>query len=251
MIDLSLRGVSKTFGGLNAVCDIDMDIAHGERRALIGPNGAGKTTLFNLIAGDLPVTSGSIKLFNKDVTGMSIQKRVGMGLRRTYQTSAIFPTLTLEENLYLGILGPGGKGHMNVVKAAGRDRDIMRRIPELAERIGLFERLQAKASDLSHGERRQLELGLALAVAPRIVMLDEPAAGLSPAERVEIVQLLNSLETEVTLLIIEHDMDVALSVADRVTVLQEGKIVAEGTPDEITSNELVQEIYLGSVVTAK
>ena len=233
------------------MCDIDMDIAHGERRALIGPNGAGKTTLFNLIAGDLPVTSGSINLFNKDVTRMSIQKRVGMGLRRTYQTSAIFPTLTLEENLYLGILGPGRRGHLNVMKATGRDRDIMSRIPELAERIGLFERLQVKASDLSHGEGRQLELGLALAVNPRIVMLDEPAAGLSPAERVEIVQLLNSLETEVTLLIIEHDMDVALSVADRVTVLQEGKIVAEGTPNEITSNELVQEIYLGSVVTAK
>jgi branched-chain amino acid transport system ATP-binding protein len=247
MNDLSLKSVSKRFGGLDAVCNINLDIAHGERRALIGPNGAGKTTLFNLIAGDLPVTAGRIYLFGKDVTKMSIQGRVGMGLRRTYQTSAVFPSLTLAQNLYLGILGPKRRGHLNVIRVASKDHHINQRIAELAEMIGLHERLESRASDLSHGETRQLELGLSIAVNPRFVMLDEPAAGLSPAERLDIIRLLKSLESNVTLMIIEHDMDVALSVANQITVLHEGNIVAEGSPDGITGNPLVQEIYLGNM----
>ena len=244
MNSLTLRGVSKRFGGLVAVRDVDMDVARSERRALIGPNGAGKTTLFNVIAGDLPATSGHITLFDKDVTHMPVHRRVMLGLRRTYQTSALFNALTVAENLYLGVAGPG-KGHFNMVRLASRDRERMVRVHEIAEAVGLTDRLSTAAGHLSHGEQRQLEFGLAIAWEPRMVMLDEPAAGLSPDERKVAVNLLNALPREITLLLIEHDMDVALSVAERVTVLHEGRVIAEGSPTEITSNALVQRVYLG------
>jgi branched-chain amino acid transport system ATP-binding protein len=241
---LSLRGVSKRFGGLAAVRDIDLDIAHGECRALIGPNGAGKTTLFNVIAGDLPPSTGHIHLFDQDVTHMPVHRRVALGLRRTYQTSALFDSLTVAENLLLGVTGPG-KGHFVLARVATRDALRMKRVAEIAANVGLGDRLDARAGDLSHGERRQLEYGLAIAEQPRLVMLDEPAAGLSPDERKVVVKLLKSLPSDITLLLIEHDMNVALSVAERVTVMHEGRIIAEGSPGEITTNALVQRVYLG------
>lgn len=225
--------------------DIDMDIAHGERRALLGPNGAGKTTLFNVIAGDLSPTTGNITLFEKNITHMPVHKRVALGLRRTYQTSALFDSLTVAENLLLAVVGPG-KGRFNMVHVAVKDAARLHSAKQLADMVGLSDRFSAAAGDLSHGERRQLEFGLALAYSPRMIMLDEPAAGLSPDERRIVVQLLNSLSREITLLLIEHDMDVALSVAERVTVLDNGKIIAEGSAREITANPLVQQVYLGA-----
>jgi branched-chain amino acid transport system ATP-binding protein len=244
---LTLRGVTKRFGGLVAVRDVDMDIAHGERRALIGPNGAGKSTLFNVIAGDLPTSAGQIIIFDKDVTHMPVHKRVALGLRRTYQTSALFDKLTVRENLYLGVIGPG-KGHFNALKRATGDTERMCRVNETADSVRITEKLDSLAGDLSHGERRQLEIGLAIAYQPKFVMLDEPAAGLSPDERKVLKKLLNGLPRDITLLLIEHDMDVALSVGERVTVLHEGAVVAEGTPTEITSNPMVQRIYLGGAL---
>lgn len=221
-----------------------MDIAYGERRALIGPNGAGKSTLFNVIAGDLSATSGQIMIFDQDVTHMPVHKRVALGLRRTYQTSALFDALTVRQNLYLGIVGPG-KGHFNCLKDAARDRERMEHVEKVAHSVRLTDRLETLAGDLSHGERRQLEIGLAIAWQPKFVMLDEPAAGLSPDERKVLKGLLNELPRDITLLLIEHDMDVALSVSERVTVLHEGSVVAEGSADEITANRMVQKIYLG------
>lgn len=221
-----------------------MDVAHGERRALIGPNGAGKTTLFNVIAGDLAATSGQITLFGQSVTRMPVHRRVGLGLRRTYQKSALFDTLTVAQNLYLGLLGPN-RGHFNMVSLAHKDAARSRRVAGVAESVALTDRLEASAGELSHGERRQLEFGLAIASEPRLVMLDEPMSGLSPEERATIVKLLNALPPDVTLLLIEHDMDVALNIAKRVTVLHEGRIIAEGSPEEISANPMVQQVYLG------
>jgi len=241
---LTLRNVTKRFGGLVAVRDVNMDIAHGERHALIGPNGAGKTTLFNVVAGDLAASAGKITIFDHDVTQMPVHKRVGLGLRRTYQTSALFDQLTVRENLYLGVIGPG-KGHFNMLMDVPRDKERMRQVEKTAQSIRLSDRLESLAGDLSHGERRQLEIGLAMAYEPKFVMLDEPAAGLSQDERKTLKKLLKDLPRDITLLLIEHDMDVALSIGEQVTVLHEGAVVAEGTPEEIVSNQMVQRIYLG------
>lgn len=226
--------------------DVNIDIPHGERRALIGPNGAGKTTLFNLIAGDLPVSTGRIFVFDQEVTNMPPHQRVKLGLRRTYQTSALFNKLTVSQNLYLGVLGPGGgKKHFDIFNIAESDISRMDLVYEVADSVGLSEQLSVKTSDLGHGQRRQLEVGLALAWNPRLIMLDEPAAGLSAEERGVVVSLINKLERSVSVLLIEHDMEVALKIGERVTVLHEGSIIAEGTPSEISSNSLVQQVYLG------
>ena len=243
---LVLKNVSKRFGGLIAVRDVSIDIPHGERRALIGPNGAGKTTLFNLIAGDLQVSTGRVYVFDRDVTKIPPHKRVKLGLRRTYQTSALFNRLTVSQNLYLGVLGPGdGKKHFDCFTVSERDSLRMDRVLEIAEAVGLSDWLSVKTSDLGHGQRRQLEIGLALAWKPRLIMFDEPAAGLSSEERGVIVGLIKKLDRSVSVLLIEHDMEVALNIGERVTVLHEGCIIAEGTPSEISSNTLVQQVYLG------
>lgn len=242
---LSLNGVSKRFDGLEAVRDVHMDVPHGERRALIGPNGAGKTTLFNVIAGDLPVTSGNINIFGQDVTGMPPHRRVKLGLTRTYQTSALFDTLTVAQNMYLGVIGPAGSRHFDMLRLAEKDIAHQERALQVIESVGLGDRVTTSTGDLSHGERRQLEVGLAIAYKPRLVMLDEPAAGLSPDERQSLIDLLNSLEQDITLLLIEHDMEVAFNVSERVTVLHDGRVIVEGTPEEISANDVVQKVYLG------
>jgi branched-chain amino acid transport system ATP-binding protein len=242
---LSLNGVSKRFGGLEAVRDVHMDVPHGERRALIGPNGAGKTTLFNVIAGDLPVTSGNINVFGQDVTGMPPHRRVKLGLTRTYQTSALFDTLTVAQNMYLGVIGPAGSRHFDMLRLAEKDIAHQERALQVIEVVGLGDRVTTSTGDLSHGERRQLEVGLAIAYKPRLVMLDEPASGLSPEERQSLIDLLNSLEQDITLLLIEHDMEVAFNVSEHVTVLHDGRVIVEGTPEEISANDVVQKVYLG------
>jgi branched-chain amino acid transport system ATP-binding protein len=242
---LTLKGVCKRFGGLEAVRDVHMDVPHGERRALIGPNGAGKTTLFNVIAGDLSATAGEIYVFGHDVTKMPPHKRVQLGLRRTYQTSALFDKLTVAQNIFLGVLGPSTSGHFNILKRPERDLVRMDKVDEIADSVKLSDRLTIPAGDLSHGERRQLEIGLAIAEQPKLIMLDEPAAGLSAEERTVIVGLMNELGKDITILLIEHDMEIALKVGERVTVLHEGAIIAEGPPEDISANNLVQQIYLG------
>jgi branched-chain amino acid transport system ATP-binding protein len=239
-----LRGIGRRFGGVHAVRDVDLDVQPGERRALLGPNGAGKTTLFNVISGEFPPTAGSVELFGSDVTRMPARKRAKLGLTRTFQTSRLFLGLTVEDNLYLAALGPRG-GHLRPVRLPARDRLVRERARELAETIGLDHHLGTLVGSLSHGEQRQLELGVARASDPTIMMLDEPAAGLSRGERTLLTELLLALDRSITLILIEHDMDVALTVAERVTMMHDGRVIVEGTPGEIRANELVHDLYLG------
>ena len=224
--------------------DVDLDVAHGERRAILGPNGAGKTTLFNVIAGDFRPTTGTIELMGHDVTSAPARRRMSLGLSRTYQKSRLFPGLSVEENLYLGIVGRNG-GHLRPIRTS-KDAEYRVRARAAAKRVWLDHQLSTLVGSLSHGEQRQLEVGMAGVVEPRVMMLDEPASGLSRGEREKLTELLLGLRGDVTLILIEHDMDVALTVARSVTVMHDGEKVVEGTPTEIRASQLVHDIYLGS-----
>jgi branched-chain amino acid transport system ATP-binding protein len=242
---LQLESVAKVFGGLRAVDGVSLTVAPGERRALIGPNGAGKTTLFNLISGALPVTHGRISLFGRDVTRAAAHRRAWLGLARTFQISNLFPTLTVLENCLLAVqaLTPARLAMHRPLAGYGGLRDRARRT---LDAVGLMDKADVPVRQLSHGEQRQLEIGLALAGEPRLLLLDEPTAGLSPAESRHMAQLLGTLDQAMTVLIIEHDMDIALEVAREVTVLHYGRVIADGSRDEIRAHPMVREIYLGA-----
>jgi branched-chain amino acid transport system ATP-binding protein len=241
---LRLRGVGRRFGGVHAVRDVDLEIRPGERRAILGPNGAGKTTLFNVISGEFPPTAGSVELFGSEVTEEPARNRARMGLSRTFQTSRLFLGLSVADNLYLSVLGVH-PGHLRIVPS-NADVPMREKARRMADAVGLGERLDALVADLSHGEQRQLEVGMARASDPKLMMLDEPAAGLSRAERVRLTETLLKLDPAITLILIEHDMDVALRVAEWVTMMHDGAVIVEGTPDEIRANQLVHDLYLGS-----
>jgi len=243
---LQLHGITRQFGGVTAVSNVDLRLEPGERCALLGPNGAGKTTLFNVIAGDIAPSSGRIELFGEDVTRHTVAARVWRGLRRTYQKSALFDQLSVAENLFLGALGPGGRGHLTVTHGLNAQRRRWQVVERTAQRVGLEHRLTTPAHELSHGERRQLEIGLALGEDSRLILLDEPAAGLSPDERSHLTELLQGLSRDSALVMIEHDMDMALALTERVVVLSDGALVAEGTPDQIADDPTVREVYLGA-----
>ena len=242
---LELDGVAKIFGGLRAVDGVSLTVEPGERRALIGPNGAGKTTLFNLIAGALPVTHGTITLFGEDVTRIAPHRRAWLGLARTFQVSNLFPTLTVLENCLLAAqaLTPARLAMHRPLRGYA---DLHARARTTLDAVGLGDKASATVRQLSHGEQRQLEIGLALAGAPRLLLLDEPTAGLSPAESRQMATLLAQLDPAMTVLIIEHDMDIALEIAREVTVLHYGRVIADGSRDEIRAHPLVREIYLGA-----
>ena len=237
--------MAKIFGGLRAVDGVSLTVAPGQRRALIGPNGAGKTTLFNLIAGALPVTHGTITLFGEDVTRVAAHRRAWLGLARTFQISNLFPTLSVLENCLLAVqaLTPA---RLAMHRPLGAYAALHERARGTLEAVGLADKAGVAVRQLSHGEQRQLEIGLALAGEPRLLLLDEPTAGLSPAESRHMAQLLGRLDPAMTVLIIEHDMDIALEVAREVTVLHYGRVIADGTRDEIRAHPLVREIYLGA-----
>ena len=241
---LRLRGVGRRFGGLTAVHEVDLAIAPGERRAILGPNGAGKTTLFNVISGDMPPTSGTIELFGANVTRLPARHRAKLGLSRTYQTSRLFLGLSVVDNLYLAALGVEG-GHLRPVLRR-RDGELRDRAAAMAATVGLADKLDVLVGSLSHGEQRQLEVGMARLPNPKLMLLDEPASGLSRGERVALTELLLQLDPAITLILIEHDMDVALRVAQQVTMMHDGRVIVEGTPAEIRANPTVHELYLGS-----
>lgn len=243
---LFVDDVSKQFGGLKAMRNVSLSLAVGERISVIGTNGAGKSTLFNCIAGTFPATSGRIKLFGEDVTTRSAAARARRGLARTFQTSRLFEQLTAAENVFIALGGNEFRGGW--LRPSRLHRERWARVDRLLERVGLGGRGSGVVSDLSHGEQRQLELAMALALQPRLLMLDEPAAGFSPAERAQLTTLLRELPQEISLLLIEHDMDIALAVATRVVVMHDGEKILEGTPDEIRRSERVREIYLGGSV---
>lgn len=242
---LEVTSVTKSFGGVHAVRSVSFGVPVGERRALIGPNGAGKTTLFNTITGELIPNEGSIKIFGIDITKKSIQDRANLGLGRTYQISQLFLDLTVEENLYLA--GTGGIGKAFRFLTPWHKDSVERDWAcQTAEQVGLQDYINSRVAELSHGLQRQLEVGMALAMRPRLIMLDEPAAGLSPSERIILTEIIKKLPRSVTLILIEHDMDIVLDIADRITVMYHGSVIAEGTPADIRSNQEVQKVYLGS-----
>lgn len=243
---LDIEGVVCRFGALVAVSDISIAIPPGERHAVLGANGAGKTTLFNMISGDIAPSAGRIALFGEDITSLPPQRRVLKGLRRTYQKSLVFDGLSVRENLFLAERGVRGRRFS--VLAAARNEQENAKTEAFAERISLMAKLDSPAGELSHGEQRQLELGMALAGNPRVLLLDEPAAGLSLSERRQLLGMLEKLPKTITLVIIEHDLDIALQAADRVTVMHNGRMLAAGTPDEISANQTVHDIYMGKNV---
>ncbi|MFV2093809.1 MAG: ABC transporter ATP-binding protein [Hyphomicrobiales bacterium] len=240
---LELVGVGRTFGSLVALDDISISIRSGERRAVLGANGAGKTTLFNAITGDFPPTRGRIIFFGEDITNLPVHDRIRRGLRRTYQKSLLFNGLSVLDNFYLAIRG-AMDGRFSFIRPTATDIATSQ-ARELARFVHLDDRIDTIVGDLSHGQQRQLEIGMVMAGAPRVILLDEPAAGLSPAERTQLVEILHGLPDHITFVIIEHDLDVALKVSDKVTVMNNGCLFREGSPQDIQNDPAVQAIYLG------
>ena len=242
---LQLIGLKKAFGGLPATNDVSLEVMQGERRLLIGPNGAGKTTLFNLVTGDLRADAGAIHLFGNDVSRLSPHRRAHLGLARTYQIIKLFPKDSLEHNVVLSLLGLS-KARWNSFRSLLSEAELHREARRVLGLVGLEQRAARPISEVSYGEKRRVEIAMALAQQPRLLLLDEPLAGLSREERSAVKNLISGISREVTVIMIEHDMDTALDLADRVTVLHYGKIIVEGTRGEVVANPKTREVYLGN-----
>jgi branched-chain amino acid transport system ATP-binding protein len=241
---LGVTDLSVRFGGLWAVKDVTLSVPSGQRRAIIGPNGAGKTTLTHLVSGVLRPTEGQIRMFGSDITRRPQFQRARMGMARTFQITNTFPDLTVLENAYVATQAVS-RGKWGL-RRAHRYREFVDGAERIVERLGLSERADVIESELSYGEQRQLEIALALATKPRVLLLDEPLAGLSAAERGAIRDLVAGIDRDVTIMLIEHNMEMVMAFADVVTVLDHGQIIAEGTPDEVRRDPEVRRIYLGS-----
>ena len=242
---LRLDGVTKDFGGLRAVDEVALAVRPGERRALIGPNGAGKTTLFNLILGSLPLSSGTVRLFGRDVTHTAAHVRAAHGLARTFQITNLFADLTVLENCLLAVQAQTPT-RFAMLRPVGAFGSLHAQARTTLLSVGLQDVGDAVVKNLSHGEQRQLEMALALAGRPRVLLLDEPTAGLSPAESRLMAGLLARLDPAITVLMIEHDMDIALELSAHVTVLHYGRVIADGSREAIRADPQVREIYLGA-----
>ncbi len=240
---LTLSNVTRAFGALRAVDDVSISVAAGQKYAVLGSNGAGKTTLFNAITGDFPPTTGRIYFFGEDITELPPFERIRKGLRRTYQSSLLFRDLTVRDNLFLAVRGVGN-ARFSFWRARASHASTLA-TNELLERSRLTHIADERVANLAHGQQRQLEIGMALAGAPRLILFDEPAAGLSPAERRELVALLRSLPAHMSYVLIEHDLDIALRVVEKVTVMHNGRVLKTGTPGEIENDAQVQAIYMG------
>ena len=227
------------FGALTAIDNISFSVAAGERRAVIGANGAGKTTLFNVVTGDFPATRGRVLFFGEDVTATPPHDRIRMGMRRTYQSSLLFRDLTVRDNLFLAVRGVS-RNRFSFIRSSRNGPAA-----DLLDRVRLSHVATQLVSSLSHGQQRQLEIGMALAGAPRLILFDEPAAGLSPGERRELVALLAALPEHMGFIIIEHDLEIALRVVEQVTVMHNGRVLKHGTPQQIENDAEVAEIYMG------
>ncbi len=245
MTALAVAGLTHDFGGLRALDGVTLDVAVGERRVILGPNGAGKTTLFNVMTGLIMPTAGRIRLFERDVTRLAPHARARLGLGRTFQITTLFPRLTVLESVLLAVQGADA-ARFTLHRPLTAFRRLFDRAEGLLDEWGLRDRRDVPTRRLSYGEQRQLELVLALAARPRVLLLDEPTAGLSPAETASVAAVVRGLSRDVTILLIEHDMDVALALADRVTVLHYGEVVADGPTEAIRRDARVAEIYLGA-----
>jgi len=242
---LELKGLCKSFGGLQATRSVSLRIMPGDRKAIIGPNGAGKTTLFNLITGIYPVTSGQVLMFGQDVTRWPSHKRTAMGMARTFQVTSLFPGLTVLDNVLLAIKGLKPSKFV-MWRFLSSYKDVYDKAHGLLDSVGFLDRKDVEVRNLSHGEQRQLEIVLGLASDPKILLLDEPAAGLSSGESTEMTEFLMKLDPGLAILLIEHDMDVVFDVAGEISVLHFGEILERGAPAQIKASQRVQEIYLGT-----
>jgi branched-chain amino acid transport system ATP-binding protein len=245
MTALNVTGLSKSFGGLRVASDVTLAVEPGERRLIIGPNGAGKTTLFNLITGELRPDSGSVKLFEQDITALPSRRRAHLGVARTYQIITLFPDDTILHNVALALLGLSPL-RWNPFVPLRRQDALFARARAALERVGLAAIAERPLAQTSYGERRRVEIAMALAQEPKLLLLDEPFAGLSADERSDVHRLLAAIPRNVTLLMIEHDMDVALELADRITLLHFGQVIVEGTRADVVADPRTKEVYLGA-----
>jgi branched-chain amino acid transport system ATP-binding protein len=245
MSALAVRRLDKSFGGLRVTSDVDLVVEPGERRLIIGPNGAGKTTLFNLITGELAPDRGSIALFDHDITRVPSRRRFHLGMARTYQIITLFPNDTLLRNVTLSLLGRS-RMRWNPLTRLARQQALLARARLTLARVGLEPLADRPLRETSYGERRRVEIAMALAQDPRVLLLDEPFAGLSVEERRDVLRLITGIPREVTIVMIEHDMDVALDFAERISVLHFGQVVVEGTRGEVVAHPRTREIYLGA-----
>ena len=241
---LEVTGLNKRFGGLPATQNVALKVMPGERRLIIGPNGAGKTTLFNLVTGDLTADSGSVKLFGHEIVGLRTPERVHLGLARTYQILTLFPKESLLHNVVLSLLGLE-KLRWNPWTVLNGHRHLYEQGRAALERVGLAGSAERVVAETSYGERRRLELAMALAQKPKLLLLDEPLAGLSQGERQTVRELLEKIPRDVTIVMIEHDMDTALGFAERITLLHYGEVIVEGTRAEVVADPRTREVYLG------
>ena len=244
---LETKALTKSFGALTAVKDVSLAIAAGTLHSIIGPNGAGKTTLFNLLTGTFPPTSGRIVFDQKDITGTPAHRIAHLGLARSYQRTSVFPAFSLLENVWTAAFATGRSWNGLVFKNANRYPEAAARARQALADVGLSDKSNQLAREISHGEQRQLELAIALAAAPRVLLLDEPAAGLSPEETRRMVALVRALKGRYTIVLIEHRIDIIMSVSDRISVMHFGALIAQGTPQEIQRNPEVRRAYLGGV----
>jgi branched-chain amino acid transport system ATP-binding protein len=242
---LELKKLCKSFDGLQATHDVTLRIMAGDRKAIIGPNGAGKTTLFNVITGIYPATSGQVLLFGQDITKWPSHRRTALGMARTFQITHLFPGLTVLDNVLLAIKGLR-RSKFVMWRFMSSYKDVYDKAYKLLEQAGFLDRKDTEVRNLSHGEQRQLEIVLGLASDPKILLLDEPAAGLSTGESTEMAHFLMKLDPKLAILLIEHDMDVVFDVADEISVLHFGEVLETGTPEQIKKSPRVQEIYLGT-----
>ena len=247
MAILSTEKVTKRFGSLVATDRVDLEVTEGSLTAIIGPNGAGKTTFFNLLTGLLEVDGGRIFFDGKEITRLPPFERVKLGISRAFQVVNVFKELSVFENMAIAVQagGPYGRDLFTDVRSLA---DVNQRSEEILGRMGLTKKKESLAGHLSHGEMKILDIGLALASSPKLILLDEPTSGLSPAESQDMTKLIKELATSLTVILIEHDMDIVLNIAQTITVLQQGAAIARGTPEEIRRNERVQQAYLGGVV---
>jgi branched-chain amino acid transport system ATP-binding protein len=244
---LETRNLTKSFGALTAVNGVSLAIEPGSLHSIIGPNGAGKTTVFNLLTGTFPPTSGSIHFDGRDITGTPAHRVAHLGLARSYQRTTVFPAFTLFENVWIAAFATGKSWRGLLFRNTSAYPEAAERARKALSDVGLGEKASHLAREISHGEQRQLELAIALAAAPRVLLLDEPAAGLSPEETRRMVALVRALKGRYTIVLIEHKMDIIMRVSDRITVMHFGAVIAEGTPDEIQRNPDVRRAYLGGM----
>jgi branched-chain amino acid transport system ATP-binding protein len=246
---LSLKNLSKRFGGVVAVDRVDLDVAAGEIHALIGPNGAGKTTLIGQISGSLASDSGEIRFIEKNITRLSPHHRVRAGLARSYQITSIFRRFSVLNNLALAVQARSGTS-FSFWRPVARETALFDEARSIAEQVGLSQKVNSIAATLAHGEQRALEVGLALATRPKLVLLDEPMAGMGPEESKRMIELIGRIRAQVTVLLVEHDMDAVFRLADRISVMVNGRLIATDSPEKIRMNPEVRRAYLGDEVAA-